>query len=195
VLRPIVAALSAVMPLACPAARAAEQKGGMPQLDFANPLTVSQVVWGAIIFFVLYLMLRDWGLPQIERVLEQRAGTIAADLEAAQQFRAEATATAIELREIERKARSDAQAEIARADDQARQQAARRSSAMDERLEAQIAAAEVRIATARGVALGALREVANETAAALVVRLTGQPPPPQAVERAVASLLAATGRG
>ena len=194
-MRPTAAAASAAMLLSCSVARAAEQKGGMPQLDFANPLTVSQVVWGAIIFFVLYLMLRDWGLPQIERVLEQRAGTIAADLEAAQQFRAEATATAIELREIERKARSDAQAEIARADDQARQQAARRSSAMDERLEAQIAAAEVRIATARGVALGALREVANETAAALVVRLTGQPPPPQAVERAVASLLAATGRG
>jgi hypothetical protein len=40
-----------------------------------------------------------------------------------------------------------------------------------------------------------LREVATDTAAALVVRLTGQQPPPQAVERAVAAALAATGRG
>jgi F-type H+-transporting ATPase subunit b len=26
---------------------------GMPQLDFSTPLTLSQVVWGAIIFLVL----------------------------------------------------------------------------------------------------------------------------------------------
>ena len=30
---------------------------GMPQLDFGNPLTISQVVWGAIIFIVLYVLL------------------------------------------------------------------------------------------------------------------------------------------
>ena len=30
---------------------------GMPQLDFANPLTTSQVVWGALIFIVLYILL------------------------------------------------------------------------------------------------------------------------------------------
>ena len=29
---------------------------GMPQLDFANPLTLSQVVWGAIIFIVFLLL-------------------------------------------------------------------------------------------------------------------------------------------
>jgi len=194
-LRPTGAAASAGMLLLCSAARAAGSKGGMPQLDFANPLTISQVIWGAVIFYVLYLTLRDWGLPQVERVLEQRAATIAADLDAAQQARAEATATATELQQIERKARSDAQAEIAHADDQARKKAALQASVMDQRLEAQIAAAESRIAAARAEALGALREVATDTAAALVVRLTGQQPPPQAVERAVAAALAATGRG
>jgi F-type H+-transporting ATPase subunit b len=183
------------MLLFCQAAQAAEQKGGMPQLDFANPLTLSQVVWGAVIFLVLYLTLRDWGLPQIERVLAQRAATIATDLESAQQFRAEATATANELRQIERKAHSDAQAEVARADEQARQQVALQTGALDERLEAQIAAAESRIAAARAAALGALREVATDTAAALVLRLTGQAPPKPAVERAVADALVATGRG
>jgi F-type H+-transporting ATPase subunit b len=183
------------MLLLCSVARAAEQKGGMPQLDFANPLTISQVVWGAIIFLVLYLALRDWGLPQVARVLEHRAATIAADLDAAQQMRAEATATATELRQIDRKARGEAQAQIAHADDAARRQAAQQSGVMNERLEAQIAAAESRIAAARAEALGALREVATDTAAALVVRLTGQQPPPQAVERAVAAALAATGRG
>ena len=189
------AAASAAMLLLCSVARAAEQKGGMPQLDFANPLTISQVVWGAIIFYVLYLALRDWGLPQVARVLEHRAATIAADLDAAQQMRAEATATATELRQIDHKARSEAQAQIAHADDEARRQAAQQSGVMNERLDAQIVAAESRIAAARTEALGALREVATDTAGALVVRLTGQQPPPQAVERAVDSALAATGRG
>ena len=29
---------------------AGPEKEGMPQLNFANPLTISQVVWGALIF-------------------------------------------------------------------------------------------------------------------------------------------------
>ena len=37
----------------------------MPQLDFANPLTTSQVVWGAIIFVVLYVLLSRIGLPKV----------------------------------------------------------------------------------------------------------------------------------
>ena len=38
-------------------AMAEEVEKGMPQLDFKNPLTISQVVWLAIIFFALYLLL------------------------------------------------------------------------------------------------------------------------------------------
>ena len=37
----------------------------MPQLDFANPLTTSQVVWGAIIFVVLYILLSRIALPKV----------------------------------------------------------------------------------------------------------------------------------
>ena len=44
----------------------------MPQLDFANPLTIAQIVWLAIIFFTLYLLLSRWALPQVAEVLEVR---------------------------------------------------------------------------------------------------------------------------
>ena len=67
--------------LLLPAAAMAE---GMPQLDFANPLTTSQVVWGAVIFIVLYLLLSRVGLPRVGAVLEERARHIASDLETAQ---------------------------------------------------------------------------------------------------------------
>ena len=67
---------------------------GMPQLDFANPLTTSQVVWGVIIFAVLYVLLARIGLPKVGEVIEQRARHIAADLETAQKSKAQADAAA-----------------------------------------------------------------------------------------------------
>ena len=60
--------------LLLPAAARAE---GMPQLDFANPLTTSQVVWGAIIFAVLYVLASRFALPKVAAVLEERATHIA----------------------------------------------------------------------------------------------------------------------
>ena len=58
---------------------------GMPQLDFHNPLTISQVVWGVIIFVVLYILVSKFALPRVGSVLDERAGHIAADLDSARQ--------------------------------------------------------------------------------------------------------------
>ena len=68
----------------------AAKAAGMPQLDFANPLTTSQVVWGAIIFAVLYIVLSRIALPKVGAVIEERARHIAADLETAQAAKARA---------------------------------------------------------------------------------------------------------
>ena len=65
---------------------------GMPQLDFANPLTISQVIWGAIIFIVLYIVLSRFALPRVGEVLEARASHIARDLEAARASKEKADA-------------------------------------------------------------------------------------------------------
>ena len=70
---------------------------GMPQLDFSNPLTSIQVVWGAIIFIVLYILLSRWALPQVGEVLDERAATIEADLEAARAPKAQADDGVTEL--------------------------------------------------------------------------------------------------
>ena len=45
----------------------------MPQIDFTTPLTTSQVVWGAVIFIVLYFTLSRNALPLVASVLEERA--------------------------------------------------------------------------------------------------------------------------
>jgi len=90
---PVRLALIAALLLA-PAAAMAE---GMPQLDFANPLTTSQVVWGAIIFALLYILLSRIALPKVGEVLDERARHIAADLETARASKSRADEAANEV--------------------------------------------------------------------------------------------------
>jgi F-type H+-transporting ATPase subunit b len=167
---------------------------GMPQLDFGNPLTTSQVVWGAIIFIVLYVLLSRWALPQVSRVLDQRAATLEADLEAAHAMKAKSTEAVAELTATTARARAEAQAAINAAVDRAKQEAAAQAAVLNERLEAQLQAAEQRIGEARGSAMSALRQVATETASTVILRLTGTAPDTSTVEGAVGSALTARGR-
>ena len=115
---------------------------GMPQLDFANPLTTSQVVWGAIIFAVLYVLLSRIGLPKVGAVIEERARHIAADLETAQASKARSDEAAREVAEATARARAEAQAAINAALDAAKQEASARIAALNQRLEQQLHEAE-----------------------------------------------------
>ena len=169
-------------------------KEGMPQLDFANPLTMAQVVWGAIIFVVMYLLLSRWALPQVGSMLEERATKIASDLEAARAAKATADAAAAELSDATQRARAEAQAAINRAADKAKADAAAKAEELNARLDAQLEAAERRIESARASAVGAMRTVARETAETVVNRLTGMQVDPSVVDRAVGAALSARAR-
>jgi len=166
------------------------QTEGMPQLDFSNPLMTAQVVWLVLIFGLLYFVMKNYALPRVGEILEERRRRIAADLEAAHAAKAEADAAAEAHREATQRARAEAQAAVARALQQAQEEAQKRAEALNARLAEQIAAAEARIGAARDAAMGALRQVAADTAEALVSRLTGRADR-TAVEAAVARELAA----
>jgi F-type H+-transporting ATPase subunit b len=178
--------------LLLPAAAHAE---GMPQLDFANPLTTSQVVWGAIIFGLLYYLASRYALPKVGEVLEERATHIAHDLEGAQAAKAKADAAVEELTQATTKARAEAQAAINAALEQAKDAAARQAVELNARLERQLVESEAQIAAARTAAMGALRQVAAETATTVVARLTGSAPNPQRLDGAIGRQLAARGVG
>lgn len=192
-MRPIGLMAAAAMSMLSSAAFAAEESKGMPQLDFGNVLTKSQVVWLAIIFVVLYLLLSKWALPKVATVLEKRASTIAGDLQAAQTAKTAADAAVAELTAKTRAAQSGAQAEIAGAVEAAKAAATAQAVTLNARLDAQLAEAEQRIAAARAAAMGALRQVAGETAAVVVTRLTGVQASQPSVDAAVGSALAARG--
>lgn len=171
------------------------KKGGMPQLDFADKLLLSQVVWLALIFFALYLLLAQWGLPRVASVLEERARRIGGDLDAARAAKRAADEAIAELEAAARHAHDEAQAAIASATERAKTEALSHAGVLDARLKAELAAAETRIAAAERAAMGALRDAAHETAAALIARLTGRAPEADMVSAAVEQALAAQAAG
>ena len=192
-MRPIGLLTAAGLSFATSVALAAEAKEGMPQLDFKNVLLKSQVVWLVIIFALLYVLLSRWALPKIGTVLEKRASTIEGDLNAARGAKASADAAVAELTAKTREAHAGAQAEIANAVDAAKAAAASQTAVLTARLDAQLAEAEGRINAARNAAMGALRQVAAETAGVVVTRLTGVAANTAAVDAAIGSALTARG--
>jgi F-type H+-transporting ATPase subunit b len=183
----LIASLATLGLLAMPNVASAQ---GMPQLNFNNPLTLSQLYWGAVIFIVFLLLCWLWGLPQVSSVLERRAAAIAADLETAHTAKEAADRSVAEMTQAIARARAEAQASINAALDAAKQQAAVQAAELNARLEAQLHEAEEHIHAARQEATRALHEVATETAATVIARLTGAPPEPSRLERAVGAALA-----
>lgn len=168
---------------------------GMPQLDFANPLTTSQVIWALLIFAVLYVVLERQVLPSVGRVIDNRTAAIEGDLETARVAKSTADAAVAEMADTTGRARAESQTAINAAVTEAKQAAAARAAELNARLEVQLKEAEDRIATARTDAMKALRHVATEAATAIIGRLTGNAPDPNAVDGAVGSALATRGRG
>lgn len=185
----IVAAGSFLLTSAAHAAEAA--KAVPPQIDFANPLLLSQVVWLGMIFLALYLLLSGWALPQVAQVLETRAARIKTDLDAALAAKTAANAAVADVTAATAKARADAQIAINSAVDAAKAEAAASAAAANERLAAQLAEAEARIAAGRSAAFAALRDVAGIATTDVVTRLAGVTPEAGVINAAVDHALAA----
>jgi F-type H+-transporting ATPase subunit b len=194
----LLTALAVTLPtVAMAASSSAVPVTGMPQLAFGHPeqgrLLVGQAVWLLLIFAALYFLMARIVLPRVGAVIEARHARIAADLDAAQAAKAAADAALAEQRARTEAARDEARRVIAEAMQASQAEAETRAAALNERLNREIAEAEARIEAARAAALGAIREVAIETAEALVARLVGRADR-AVVERAVAETLAEGGR-
>lgn len=187
------ALLSAVAPFAAVMALAPSSAWAdtMPQMNFQNPLTLDQVYWMVAILVVLYLLLSRWGLPEIGKVLENRAAVIAADLAAARAAKLDADKAVAALHATVAQARAAAGAEVAKAVTDAKAKAAAEASALAEKLDAKLAAAEAQIAVARASAMAAIKPVAAEAADTILLKLTGQTPDNAALATRLDAALAA----
>lgn len=147
------------------------ETGVFPPFD---PATFpSQLLWLAITFGALYLLMSKIALPRIGGILEDRKGRIDADIAAADASRQKTDAAIAAYEQALAAAKAKAQG-IANENREAIQaEIAAKRSAVEADLSAKVGAAEARIAKTKAEALTHVNEIAAETAQTVVTQLVG----------------------
>ena len=176
------------------AATASTQKEGGPHAKgpfppFAPEHFGSQLVWFAIAFGLLYLLLARFVLPRIASILEARRSRVASDLAEAGKLKGESETAIAAYEKSLADARARAQAAVAEHQQKVAAEAARRRTELEAALGQRLADAERQIEATRTTAMKEVRGIAVEAAGAIVERLLGTPPAKPAVERAVDTAL------
>ena len=145
----------------------------MPQLHFAD--FPPQLVWLAITFVILYLLMAKVALPKIGGVIDARAQRITADLDRATKLKEEAVGVLAAYEKALAEARAQAQATIKAAAERMQKEAEAREGALAKKLAADTSAAEGRVRAARDQAMASLTQVAADLTKAATEKLIGRP--------------------
>ena len=150
------------------------ESGVFPPFD---PATFpSQLLWLAITFGALYLLMSRIALPRIGGILENRKSIIDADLAAADASRQKTDAAIAAYESALAQAKSKAQGIANQNRDAIQADLAAKRSAVEADLTAKVSAAEARIASTKAEALTHVDEIAVETAQTVVTQLVGDVP-------------------
>ncbi len=168
-------------------ATAEHASSGLPQLDFTT--FPSQIFWLAVTCIVLFQLMNRVALPRIASVLEERADAIADDLDRAEEFRRKAQ----EAEEAYQQALADARVKAQGIAAETRAEIQKDVDAAMARADAEISAraseSEKRIREIRDLAVAAVREVATDTAGAIVKAVLPETMDAEAVAKAVRARL------
>ncbi len=186
------AALVALGAVSLLSGRAEAAQHGMPQLNI--PDFTPQLVWLAIWFVVLYVLMATVGLPRVKAIMEARHRRREDDLARAAQLKSEAEAASAAYQKALSDARAQAMATIKATADRMAAEAAERQRALAAELTAQIAAAEQRIVESKEQALADIRGVAVDVGRSVVEKLIGSAPDVARMTAAVDHSLAAEAR-
>lgn len=159
----------------------------MPQLDFAT--YAPQLIWLAITFIALYLLMARVALPRIGTVIEERRDRIASDLDEAERSKeqSEAAIAAYEAALAEARARAH---EIARANrDKLTAEIDEERARVDAEAASRAVEAERAIANARSAALGEVGDIATELTEAIFKQLVGGRMAKQKITNAVSTAM------
>lgn len=161
----------------------------MPQLEVGTFLP--QLVWLAITFVLLYVLMAKVALPRVAEVMEERRKRLDHDLEEAARLKRETETAIAEYEAALAKARAQAQSIAGETRSRIAADASAERSKVDADLAAATKAAEARIHAAKEAALASLSGMAGEAASEIVSRLSGIAPANDTVQGAVAKALAA----
>src|SRR5471030_2734248 len=164
-----------------------EHKGGFP--PFQSQTFASQLVWLAIAFVLLYVLMAKLALPRVGPIIESRQKRIADDIADAGKLKVQSdeAVAAYEKALADARARAQAIANETR-DTQAAAAEARRKT-LEGELNAKLAEAEKTIAATKTAAMANVRGIAEDATRAIVERLIGSAPNDKAVADAVAGVL------
>jgi F-type H+-transporting ATPase subunit b len=165
-------------------------QGGRPAFPpFQTETFPSQLVWLALTFVLLYVLMSRLALPRVGAILEARSKRISDDLAAANRAKEQSDAAHAAYEKSLADARSRAQAIAA----ETHQKQVAGAEATNKRLEGELheklAAAERSIASTRSSAMSNVGSIASDTAAAIVERLIGQAPAQHEVAAAVGDVM------
>lgn len=166
-----------------PNADAAEQSAGLPQLDFAT--WDSQIFWLVVSLVVLFLLMSRIALPRIQGVIEDRADAIADDLDRAAEYKRKAEAAEAAYDAALAEARGRAQKIAAEAREEVQKELDAAIARADAEIAERTAESERRIGEIRENQRDSVREVATETARAILATIMPAAADDKAVDEAV----------
>jgi F-type H+-transporting ATPase subunit b len=143
---------------------------------FQSEFFPSQLLWLAISFVLLYVLMSKIALPRIGAIMADRSKRISDDLAAAERLKEQSNAAHAAYEKSLADARGRAQSIAGATRDQQAAEAEAAQKQLEAKLHEKLAAAEQSIASTRSSAMGNVRSIAAETASAIVERLIGKAP-------------------
>ena len=162
-------------------------KGHFP--PFQVDTFASQLFWFAIAFILLYVIISRLAIPRVGGIMDARRQSVEGDLAEAKRLKDASDAAIASYEKALADARGRAQALANETREKYAKEAETARHQLDATLNTRISQAEQAIAARRTAAMANVQDIAVETAAAIVERLTGNAPAKDDVAKAVAGTL------
>jgi len=167
-----------------------EHPGGKPQFPPFNTETfASQLIWLAIFFVALYVIISRLAIPRIGGIVDARRDRVEGDIAEASRLKEQSDAALKAYEKSLADARGRAQALANETRERLNSEAEQARRSLEAELNARLARAEGVIAATKTAAMTNVQGIAIETAVAIVERLIGTAPSGGAAEAAVAEAL------
>jgi F-type H+-transporting ATPase subunit b len=161
-------------------------EGAFPPFDSTH--FASQLIWLAITFGLLYILMSKVALPRIAAILKDRGDKISGDLGAARAAQAKAESAQVEHDKTLAEAKAKAQAMGQDAHQKLAAEADAKRKSLEADLNAKLATADGQIAEMKAKAMGNVHGIAQDAAAAIIEQITGKAADPSKIAAALAAI-------
>ena len=144
-----------------------------------------QLIWLALTFGLLYLILKRVVLPRVGEVIEERSDRVKRDLAQAEKLKSDTEKALANYEQALGDARAKAGAIAKTMRDKLTGEVDKERAKVEAQIAAKVAEAESRIAATKSKALASVGDIASEVAGVIVTRLIGTEPTKDEVKRAL----------